>query len=169
MVVLAVGKEKMGDTIQTVAPETVEKAGEGIVRQTSGHTILGLIHDPVACDLLMEIAVERGYGLFCATGAQEGARMLSEDPPQLLVIDVDGSDGRALLSIARAHPRWRLIPVLAITATNNSMIAVSLDAPVFFKPELAGFEQAVTGRFEAVGEMDEEEETLPWFRRTPSA
>jgi CheY-like chemotaxis protein len=120
----------------------------------------------------MEIAVEQGYGLFCATGAQEAAQLLSEDPPHLLVIDVDGADGRALLSIARAHPGWKLIPVLAITATNNPMMAVSVDAPVFFKPELAGFEDAVTGRFERTrhnDELDEEEETLPWVRRTPSA
>jgi CheY-like chemotaxis protein len=158
----------MGETTHAVDTEPAQIADQDLVRRTHGHTILGLIHDPIAQDLLMEIAVERGYGLFCATGAEEGARMLSEDPPQLLVIDVDGGDGRALLSIARAHPRWKLIPVLAITATNNSMIAVSLDAPVFFKPELAGFERAVTGRFES-NEMDEEEETLPWFGRSPSA
>ena len=115
----------------------------------------------------MEIAVERGYGLFCAPGAEEASRLLAEDPPNLLVIDVDFADGRVLLSTLRAHPGWRLIPILAITGSNNPMMAVSVDAPLFFKPELNGLEQAVTGRFERL--EDEEEETLPWLRRTPSA
>ena len=50
------------------------------------------------------------------------------------------------------------------------MMAVSVDAPLFFKPELNGLEQAVTGRFARLERPeDEEEETLPWLRRTPSA
>jgi CheY-like chemotaxis protein len=165
-----VGEHKVSDTVLAADSESASGAHTHPEPEARGSAILGLVHDPVTRDLLMEIAVERGYGLFCAPGAEEASRLLAEDPPNLLVIDVDFPDGRMLLSTLRAHPGWRLIPILAITGTNNPMMAVSVDAPLFFKPELNGLEQAVTGRFERLERPeDEEEETLPWLRRTPSA
>lgn len=162
-----VGEQKVSETVLTTDSESSGGTHIHPTSEVRGNAILGLVHDPVTQDLLMEIAVERGYGLFCAAGAEEARRLLAEDPPNLLVIDVDFADGRSLLSTLRAHPGWRLIPILAITGSNNPMMAVSVDAPLFFKPELNGLEQAVAGRFERV--EDDEEETLPWLRRTPSA
>jgi CheY-like chemotaxis protein len=163
-----VGEQKVSETKVNAEAESTGSPQVQVATQVRGPAILGLVHDPVTQDLLMEIAVERGYGLFCAPGAEEASRLLAEDPPNLLVIDVDFADGRVLLSTLRAHPGWRLIPILAITGSNNPMMAVSVDAPLFFKPELNGLEQAVAGRFDRI-ETDEEEETVPWLRRTPSA
>ena len=162
------GEQKVSETKVNAESESTGSPHVQVATQARGPAILGLVHDPVTQDLLMEIAVERGYGLFCAPGAEEASRLLAEDPPNLLVIDVDFADGRVLLSTLRAHPGWRLIPILAITGSNNPMMAVSVDAPLFFKPELNGLEQAVAGRFDRI-ETDEEEETVPWLRRTPSA
>ena len=132
-----------------------------------GTAILGLTRDAVARDLLMEIAIERGYGLCCAVDGAEAIRILGTEPPALVVVDIDTPDGRALLRALRANERWRCIPLLALTATNNPMIAVTVDAPVFFKPDLEGLLEAVTGRFDpddhAAPNLD------PWPRKTLTA
>jgi CheY-like chemotaxis protein len=110
--------------------------------------ILTLTRDAAARDLLMEIAIDRGYGLFCAGDGADAIRTLENEPPALVVLDIDTPDGRALLRELRAEERWRGIPVFALTATNNLMVTVTIDAPVFFKPDLGGLQEAVVGRFE---------------------
>jgi len=111
-------------------------------------TILVLTRDVAARDHLMEIAIERGYGLCCQTDGGEVVRVLNLEPPGLLVVDMDAKGGRELLRTVRAHAEWRLIPLLALTATNNPMIAVTADAPTFFMPEMSGLEQAIAARLE---------------------
>lgn len=115
---------------------------------SSEATILVLTRDMAARDHLMEIAIERGYGLCCQTDGGEAVRVLTLEPPGLLVVDMDAKGGRELLRTVRAHAEWRLIPLLALTATNNPMIAVTADAPTFFMPEMSGLEQAITSRLE---------------------
>ena len=111
-------------------------------------TILVLTRDTGARDHLMEIAIERGYGLCCQTDGGEAVRVLTMEPPGLLVVDMDAKGGRELLRTVRAHAEWRQIPLLALTATNNPMIAVTADAPTFFMPEMSGLEQAIAARLE---------------------
>jgi len=115
---------------------------------SSEATILVLTRDAAARDHLMEIAIERGYGLCCQTDGGEAVRVLTLEPPGLLVVDMDAKGGRELLRTVRAHAEWRLIPLLALTATNNPMIAVTADAPTFFMPEMNGLEQAIASRLE---------------------
>ena len=171
IVAATVGNVKRTDQMP-FPDETGTPQGGGAKSAALPHAraILSLIHDPIARDLLTEIAVERGYGLFCAPGAREAGQVLSQEPPQLLIIDVDSADGRVLLSMLRAHPGWKQIPILAITGSNNPMMAVSVDAPLFFRPELRGLEEAVTGRFEnPVADVLDDEDTSPWLNRHPSA
>jgi len=111
-------------------------------------TILALTGDPVAQDHLMEVAVERGYGLCCRSAGPEAMRILAAEPPQILVIDLEAPGARDLLRAVRAHASWRDIPLLGLTASNNPMIAVSVDAPIFFMPELTGLEQALAARLD---------------------
>jgi CheY-like chemotaxis protein len=146
-------------------PISVEEVGSAPT--TLATAILALTRDLEARDLLMEVAVERGYGLCCAGDSAEAIRTLEAEPPALLVIDIDTPEGRGLLRALRAEERWRGIPVFALTATNNPMASVTIDAPVFFKPELGGLEEAILGRFEST------EHALPglstWLSRPPSA
>ena len=111
-------------------------------------TILALTGDPEAQDHLMEMAVERGYGLCCRAAGPEAMRVLAAEPPQVLVIDMEAPGARDLLRAVRAHTVWRDIPLLGLTASNNPMIAVIVDAPIFFMPELEGLEQALVARLE---------------------
>jgi CheY-like chemotaxis protein len=166
----AVGvSSRVGVTASTSAETTrietsAEPRGSGL---TLGTAILGLTRDAASRDLLMEIAIDRGYGLCCAVDGAEAIRILGTEPPALVVVDIDTPDGRALLRALRANERWRGIPLLALTATNNPMIAVTVDAPVFFKPDLDGLLEAVTGRFEP---DDNAAPNLgPWPRKTLTA
>src|SRR4051812_7492559 len=111
-------------------------------------TILALTGDLEAQDHLMEMALERGYGLCCRTVGAEALRILPAEPPHVLVVDMDAPGARDLLRAVRAHAQWRDIPLLALTATNNPMIAVTVDAPIFFMPEMTGLEQALAARLD---------------------
>jgi CheY-like chemotaxis protein len=111
-------------------------------------TILALTGDPVALDVLMEMAVERGYGLCCRAAGPEAMRILAAELPRVLVIDMEAPGARDLLRAVRANAAWRDIPLLGLTASNNPMITVIVDAPVFFLPELTGLEQALVARLE---------------------
>jgi len=112
-------------------------------------TILALTGDLEAQDHLMEMAVERGYGLCCRAAGPEAMRVLAAEPPQVLVIDLEAPGARDLLRAVRAHAVWRDIPLFGLTASNNPMIAVIVDAPIFFMPELTGLEQALVSRLDA--------------------
>jgi CheY-like chemotaxis protein len=129
--------------------------------------ILGFTRDPVARDFLAELAIEHGYGFRCAVDGNEAMRVLDAEPPGLIVVDIDAPDGRALVRALRADERWRGIPMLALTETNNPMIAVTIDAPVFFKPGLDGLDDAVTGRFDPP--QDETVDMPAWPGRHPTA
>jgi len=94
------------------------------------------------------MAVADGFGLRCAASPSEAAAILGLERPGLLLIDLDMPEraGPAFLRTIRQGPH-RDIPCVAVTATNDPMLAVSCDAPVFFKPSLDGIEAAVSHLF----------------------
>jgi CheY-like chemotaxis protein len=105
--------------------------------------VLALTSDIELRDLLMEIAVEEGYGVRCAATEAEAAAVMSIERPGLIIADLDvPSAGAKFIGKLRLGP-YRDIPRLAVTATNDTMLAVSLDAPVFFKPGLEGLMEAL--------------------------
>jgi len=142
------GEEPNGETNSSQPRSKSSAPNPRPTAPSSEATILVLTRDAAARDHLMEIAIERGYGLCCQTDGGEAVRVLTLEPPGLLVVDMDAKGGRELLRTVRAHAEWRLIPLLALTATNNPMIAVTADAPTFFMPEMSGLEQAIAARLE---------------------
>ena len=111
-------------------------------------TILALCNDAAARDHLTELAIEKGYGLCCRSEWIEVVRVLAADAPGVFVIDMDAPGAREFLRTVRAHATWRKIPLLALTASNNPMVTVSIDAPTFFLPEMNGLEHALAARLE---------------------
>jgi len=111
-------------------------------------TILALCTDAAARDHLTELAIEKGYGLCCRSEWIEVVRVLAVDAPGVFVIDMDAPGAREFLRTVRAHATWRKIPLLALTASNNPMVTVSIDAPTFFLPEMNGLEHALAARLE---------------------
>jgi CheY-like chemotaxis protein len=110
--------------------------------------VLALTADPEIRDLLLEMAVADGFGLRCAASAGEAMAIMGVEQPGLLLIDLDMPEraGPAFLRAIRQGPH-RDIPCVAITAANDPMLAVSYDAPLFFKPSLDGIEAAVARLF----------------------
>ena len=120
---------------------------------TSAHpapaALLAVTDDLELRDLLLELAMEEGYGVRCVeTDAEAGAVLLAERPG-LVVVDLDMASGAGgkFLRLLRRSPH-RAIPCMGVTATNDTMLSVSIDAPVFFKPTLTGFADALHALFE---------------------
>jgi CheY-like chemotaxis protein len=111
--------------------------------------LLAVTDDVELRDLLLELAIEEGYGVRCVeTDAEAGAVLLAERPG-LVVVDLDMASGAGgkFLRLLRRSPH-RTIPCMGVTATNDTMLSVSIDAPVFFKPTLTGFADALHALFE---------------------
>jgi CheY-like chemotaxis protein len=111
--------------------------------------LLAVTDDVEMRDLLLELAIEEGYGVRCVdTDAEAGAILLAERPG-VVVVDLDMASGAGgkFLRLLRRSPH-RAIPCMGITSTNDMMISVAIDAPVYFKPSLSGFSDALRALFE---------------------
>ncbi|HEX4403389.1 MAG TPA: response regulator [Polyangia bacterium] len=123
---------------------TVTARGEMTAAQTRPAALLAVTDDIELRDMLLELAMEEGYGVRCvATDAEAGTVLLAERPG-LVVVDLDMASGAGgkFLRLLRRSPH-RAIPCMGVTATNDMMLSVSIDAPVFFKPSLTGFADAL--------------------------
>ena len=111
-------------------------------------SVLALTDDAETQDLLMELAVTEGFGVLCAASEAEAANVLHLERPGLVLIDLDmpARTGAKFLRTLRQGP-FRDIRSIAITASNDPMLTVSLDAPVFFKPGLEGLAAALERLF----------------------
>jgi CheY-like chemotaxis protein len=128
---------------------SVASAGESAVAVVSA-SILAITDDPEVKDLLLELALSDGFGVRCATTEVEAARLLHRERPGLLLVDLDMA-GRAGLKFMRTlrQSLYRDIACVAVTASNDPMLSVAVDAPVFYKPGLDGLDAAVQRLFAA--------------------
>lgn len=117
--------------------------------------MLALTDDLEIRDMLMELAIEEGYGVRCVDTEAEAAAALHAERPGLLLVDLDMATraGAKFLRTLRRSP-LRDIPCFAVTATNDMMISVSVDAPVFFKPGLDGIVDAMARLFGVAVQAD---------------
>jgi CheY-like chemotaxis protein len=111
-------------------------------------SILALTDDLEVRDLLFELAMAEGFGLRCATTELEAANLIHAERPGLVLVDLDmeSRTGLKFLRTLRQSP-YRDLPCLAVTASNDPMLTVSIDAPVYFKPALDGLPGALEHLF----------------------
>jgi CheY-like chemotaxis protein len=111
--------------------------------------LLAVTDDLELRDTLLELAMAEGYGVRCvATDAEAGTVLLAERPGVVIIdLDMGSGAGSKFLRALRRSPH-RSIPCMGITATNDMMISVAIDAPVFFKPLLGGFVDALRALFD---------------------
>ena len=111
-------------------------------------SILAVTDDAEVRDLLMEMALHEGFGVRCATTEAEAANIIHAERPGLVLVDLDMRDRLSIkfLRALRSSP-FREIRCLAITASNDPMLSVSVDAPVFFKPGLDGLDAQIEQLF----------------------
>jgi len=110
--------------------------------------LLVITDDPELRDLLMELAIEEGWGVRAVETEAEGAVAVQTERPGLVMVDLDMESraGGKFLRTLRRSPH-RDIPCFAVTKSNNTMLAVTLDAPVYFKPALDGLQEALMRLF----------------------
>jgi CheY-like chemotaxis protein len=125
----------------TTEPRTAATAPVAPVASAS---ILALTVDPVVKDHLLEMALAEGFGVRCADNEADAASLIRLERPGLLLADLDmpGRVGAKFLRTLKQSP-YRDVPCAAVTATNDPMLAVAVDAPVFFKPGLEGLDAAL--------------------------
>lgn len=125
----------------TIEPRAPAKAPVAPVASAS---ILALTVDPVVKDHLLEMALAEGFGVRCADNEADAANLLRLERPGLLLADLDmpGRVGAKFLRTLRQSP-YRDVPCAAVTASNDPMLAVAVDAPVFYKPGLEGLDAAL--------------------------
>lgn len=116
---------------------------------TAPAALLAVTDDLELRDTLLELAMAEGYGVRCVTTDAEAGTMLLAERPGVVIVDLDMSSGAGnkFLRTLRRSPH-RMIPCMGITATNDMMISVAIDAPVFFKPLLGGFVDALRALFD---------------------
>ena len=110
----------------------------------SSAAILAFTADAEVRDLLLELAIAEGFGVRCAATEAEAAEVFELERPGLVLIDLDMPE-RAGTKFLRALRQGPLagIPCMAITASNDPMLAVSVDASIFYKPDLDGIDTAI--------------------------
>jgi CheY-like chemotaxis protein len=111
-------------------------------------SVLAVTDDPVVKDLLLEMALHDGFGVRCASSEVEAAKLLHRERPGVLLADLDMS-ARAGMKFLRTlrQSLYRDIPCVAVTAVNDPMLSVTIDAPVFFKPGLDGLDAVLERLF----------------------
>jgi CheY-like chemotaxis protein len=126
------------------SPMTTPRGLPVVRAATASAALLVVTEDLELRDQLLELAIEEGYGVRCVTSEAEAGTVLLAERPGVVVVDLDMESGAGgkFLRLLRRSPH-RTIPCMAVTATNDTMLSVSLDAPVFFKPTLAGFADAL--------------------------
>ena len=107
-------------------------------------SILAVTDDPVVKDALLEMALAEGFGVRCADNEADAANLLRLERPGLLLADLDmpGRVGSKFLRTLKQSP-YRDVPCAAVTASNDPMLSVAIDAPVFYKPGLEGLDAAL--------------------------
>src|SRR3954468_6063355 len=87
---------------------------------------------------LAELLADEGFRPLCFTSAQQALARVRHQIPALIITDVvrPGMSGGELVKALRADERWRDIPVVVVTGGNDTALALRLDTPVVYKPDI---------------------------------
>jgi FixJ family two-component response regulator len=101
--------------------------------------------DPDFRITLGDVLEQDGFDAVLFSSAQTLLSSLENDVPALIVTDVvmPGLSGGLLVSALRVNDRWRGIPVVVMTGSNDTTLPIRLDAPVVYKPDTHGLLRVV--------------------------
>lgn len=93
------------------------------MNETYGRQVVYIEDDAEMIDLVMMILGRRGYIVRGAQNGRKGLDMISQDPPDLVLLDLmmPGMDGWEVYQQLKADERTRNIPVIVITAKAQSI------------------------------------------------
>jgi CheY-like chemotaxis protein len=84
-----------------------------------GITVLAIDDDPVNLKLAAEVLQADGHDVIRAADAEQALRLLDQHAPDLVLTDIamPGMSGLELTRRLKADPRYRHLPVVAMTAS----------------------------------------------------
>jgi CheY-like chemotaxis protein len=82
--------------------------------------ILVIDDDTVVLEIISEILQLSGYNVLTASNGEEGIKILNDTQPKLIITDINMPvmDGNLLAEYIRKSPKFKDIPLLAITGTS---------------------------------------------------
>jgi len=92
--------------------------------------------DRTLAEAAAEAIASAGYRAIRAHDGQQALEVLKRERPSVLLVDLHlpGMSGSEFLRLVRNDPSWCQIPRVIMTGTNDPMIRIREDAPVFYKP-----------------------------------
>jgi CheY-like chemotaxis protein len=105
--------------------------------EAQGQTVFVVEDDMDFRTALEDVLAQEGLRPVLFATAQKLLGALDDDVPAVIVTDflMPSVSGAELLAALRENDRWRDIPVVVMTGTNDSALPLRLDAPVVYKPD----------------------------------
>jgi CheY-like chemotaxis protein len=93
------------------------------------------------CDFgaaLAELLADEGFRPVWFASGRQALDRLGHETPALIITDLimPGMSGAQLVKALRSNERWRNIPVVVLTGGNDTALALRLDTPVIYKPDI---------------------------------
>ena len=85
-------------------------------------TVLVVDDEAGARRTLMRLLAREGYDTVGAGDGNEALRTVQAKPPDVILLDLmmPGMDGLELLEALHAHPQWKALPVVVLTALSDT-------------------------------------------------
>lgn len=92
--------------------------------------------DPIVAQAAADAIEAAGYRAILACDGWQALEVLEQEQPAVMLVNLSlaGMSGTEFLRAVRNSPTWSRIPRVIMTATNDPMIGIREDAPVFYKP-----------------------------------
>jgi two-component system, OmpR family, phosphate regulon response regulator PhoB len=105
--------------------------------------------DGLVADATADAIEALGYRAIRARDGLQALEALKQEKPAMLLVDMSlpGMSGSEFLRFVRNNPIWSGIPRVIMTGTNDPMIGIREDAPVFYKPLDMGSLAAAVQRY----------------------
>lgn len=105
--------------------------------------------DGIVADATADAIEALGYRAIRAGDGLQALEALKQEQPAMLLVDLalPGMSGSEFLRFVRNDPIWSRIPRVIMTGTNDPMIGIREDAPVFYKPLDLGSLAAAVHRY----------------------
>ena len=99
-------------------------------------SVLIVEDDRIVAEAAAEAIEAVGFRAIHACDGWQALEVLRQEQPAVMLVDLTltGMSGTEFLRAVRNSPTWSRIPRVILTATNDPMIGVREDAPVFYKP-----------------------------------
>ena len=84
----------------------------------AGETILVVEDNPLNLELISDIPEAHGYRLQAATSGAEALKMVDEEKPDMILMDIQlpGLDGLTITRMIKEKPGHHDLPIIALTA-----------------------------------------------------